>query len=152
MIAKPPKPFLLSLTLYSLLVLQVVFLLGLVVLLFKYQQLDDLYHSYHTNDLVNPFGWFLYVIIFILLAKLYAIVQMLRQKICGAYIFHFFSLILLVYLFIASPIEWVNVVLVVLLNVIMIIYYPWFKDKAISQPEEDQSPIVVADKDQVLES
>lgn len=125
----PKKPLLLSVVLYSLLVLQVILFLGIVILFFSLDNLDDIYSSFHLGERFNPYGSFLYLLVFIILIILFSIIQMLRQKIYAVHLFQFLSVILLVSLLFTQPIEWLNILLIVFVNIVIVINYSWFKDK-----------------------
>lgn len=125
----PKKPLLLSVVLYSLLVLQVILFLGIVILFFSLDNLDDIYSSFHLGERFNPYGSFLYLLVFIILIILFSIIQMLRQKVYAVHLFQFLSVILLVSLLFTQPIEWLNILLIVFVNIVIVINYSWFKDK-----------------------
>ncbi len=125
----PKKPLLLSVVLYSLLVLQVVLFLGIISLFFSLDNLDEIYQSFHLGEGFNPYGSFLYFLVFIILIIMFSIIQMLRQKVYAVHLFQFLSLILIISLLFMQTIEWLNILLIVFLNVVIQMNYSWFKDK-----------------------
>ncbi|OYT16066.1 MAG: hypothetical protein B7C24_09735 [Bacteroidetes bacterium 4572_77] len=133
------KPLFLSVTLYSLFLLQILYLVVVLLLNFKFDFLEEKYANYHSNPLVNPYGWLLYALIVLVLSKLFSIISMMRRRIFGAYLYHFLSLILIVFLLLPTQKEWANISLIIMLNFIIRMYYPWFKYKplAVKKMAED---------------
>lgn len=141
---RKPKPLLLNISLYSLLVLHIVLLLALVLVMFKFNELDELYSFFHMNAQQIPISWFIYFPLLLITATLYSIIQMLRRKLHAVYLFYILSFIVFVLLIISSPTEWVNILMLVIVNYVISMYYSWFKksnDIILENLEQDESLI-----------
>ncbi len=133
---KTPKPFLLSITLYSLLVAQIFALAGWFGVALRMNDFKQLYLNFSldpsTGDLVSTLY---YPVIFIIFLS-YATIQMLRRKTHAFFLFLGLSALLIGALAFQSPPDMVNIFLTVGVNVILALHYTWFFKK--TAPEEEK--------------
>lgn len=122
-----PKPLLLSISLYSMLVVQMILLSGLIYALLNFQHLDNLYSIYHIDSQKLPLAWQLYLPLLMLITFIYAVIQMLRRKKHAVFIFYILSGILFLLLIISQPIEWINIFILIFMNYMIFMNYSWFK-------------------------
>jgi hypothetical protein len=120
------KPFLLSITLYSLMVAQVFALVGWFGVALRMTDFKQLYLNFSldpsTGDL---FSTLYYPVIFILFLS-YSTIQMLRRKTHAFYMFLVLSLILVIALASQSPPDITNIFLTAVVNAVLALHLNWF--------------------------
>lgn len=136
---KKPKPFLLSVCLYSLLVIQLLLFVFLFLVIFKFDQLAQLRDAFGSKTNIIPITWWVYIPVSISLLNGYSVIQMLRQKIHAVLIFHTLSVLLILYLVLNPPYEWANIIFVVFINYLIGMHYSWFKKETLPLEESEDS-------------
>lgn len=117
---KKKLPFLLSIILYSLLVLSTLFFIVFISLALHQDQfklLLDIYssRSLELSLLSQLYSPFLFIVVYII-----SIVMMILAKKQAYYLFYILNLFLLLVLLINPPIHFLNIGLIVLINLIII--------------------------------
>ena len=120
------KPFLLGITLYSVLILQMVLLSAITVLVFLKSEMEELQSFIHTDISNMQSHSFLYFITFLLIVSIYSVIQMLRRKKHGIYVFSIFSVIISIIILLGKPIEFLNIFMLGIMNYIFYMYHSWF--------------------------
>jgi len=121
------KPYLLNISIWGTLIIQFLMIIAILLLLFNlgsYNELQSFFGTDHSFVLSNNF---LHLSIVFLLIYAYSSIQILRRKIHGAYLFLVLSLIFILLLLYNSPIEWVNILMLMLINYIVLINKSWLK-------------------------
>ncbi len=122
-----PKPYLLNITLYSLLVVFLIMLVVNTYFISNKSEMDSLYSFFYFDNYKIFAKGAIYISFFLLLLSIYSIIQMHRRKIHGVYIFFLSSLIVIIYLIFSEPIEFVNIFMLITINYILFMHRSWFK-------------------------
>ncbi len=131
------KPYLLNITLYSLLVVLSLLLIANSYLVYNIDKIETLYAFFHIDSYQIRSTGAVYISLSLILIAIYSVIQMLRRKIHGIYLFFFISLIVTVYLIQNEPFELVNIFILIIINYVLFMYRSWFK--YIKNPETHTS-------------
>lgn len=133
-------PFLLGVTLYGLMVLLVLMLLGLVLVLINVNQFSFLHENYSLQSSNYGSITLVYLPLLFIVISIYTVIQLLRKRNHARYIFIFLSAILIGFLIWQKPIDTLNILFIILINVIILMHPSWFKIKP-SELDENRSEI-----------
>ena len=131
-----PIPFFLNITLYSLMVIQIIFLFVYVLVVSRLDEMLQLQSYFQGEKSGLIWGPGIYVSIIYILGTIFSLIQMLRQKLYAAYIFHALSLFLMSFFVFNSPIEWLSIATIIVVNMVISLHYSWFKAKTVIQEDE----------------
>jgi uncharacterized membrane protein YhaH (DUF805 family) len=121
------KPYLLNISIWGTLIIQFLMIIAILLLLFNLGSYNELQSFFVTDHSFVSSNNFLHLSIVFLLIYAYSSIQILRRKIHGAYLFFVLSLIFILLLLYNSPIEWVNILMLMLINYIVLINKSWLK-------------------------
>jgi len=140
------KSILFTTVIYSVLAVLLILLTVVVFVLSSLGTMTDL-HNFFLGSIKDVYSeTTLYFIIGMLIVAIYAIVQMLRRKIHGMYLFFFLSAIVIIFILQFQSIDLVNVINVLVINYIFFINRKWFiLIDAIQEIDED---LALADDEQ----
>jgi len=144
---KKKIPFLLGVTLYGLLVLLVVLLLGIIMVLLNVQQFNFLNESYSLQSSEYGSITLVYLPLLFILLSIYSVIQILRRKHHALYIFMVLSILLLVLLLFQNPIDGLNIIFILLVNFILLLYGSWFKQKDLSEDPKNLNIVSKTEED-----
>lgn len=117
---KTKLPFLLSIILYSLLVLSTLIFIVFISLALHQDQFKFLLEAYSTRNFELSLLSQLYTPFIFIVFYMISIVMMILAKNYAYYIFYILNLFLLLVLLINPPIHFLNISLIVLINLIII--------------------------------
>jgi len=131
-------PYLLSICIWGVFIIQLIIIAGAFLLMFNLSSFNELQSFFATDDSFIVTNGFLNLVIIFFLIFIYSSIQILRRKIHAVYIFHLLSFFLIAFLIYNSPTEWVNVLMIILVNYFIFINLSWFKEQDNhTNPDED---------------
>jgi len=131
------RPFLLSITLYSVLVLQFVLFVATTALVLFKSEMEELQLFVYSDISQMQSHWVIYFALILILFSIFSIIQMLRQKKYGVYLFSIFSIIIIVIILMGRPIEFLNIFMLLMVNYVFYMYHSWFSLHAKMHDEEN---------------
>lgn len=120
-------PFLLGVTLYGLLLLLVLMFLGIILVLMNVNQFSFLHENYSQQSAVYGSFTLVYLPFLFIIISIYTVLQLLRRKKHARVLFILLSLFLLAFLLWQNPIDGLNILFLILINIIILIHPSWFK-------------------------
>ena len=144
---KTKTPFLLGVTLYGLLILLVVLLLGIIMVLLNVQQFNFLNENYSLHSSEYGSITLVYLPLLFILLSIYSVIQILRRKHHALYVFMVLSILLLVLLLFQNPIDGLNIIFILLVNFILLLYGSWFKQKDLSEDPKNLNIVSKTEED-----
>jgi len=119
-------PFLLNITLYSLLVFLTILFTANIFFISDFIELDTLYAFFYHDLAQFPFKSLVYFSLLTIIIAIYSVIQILRKKKHGLYLFYFASIIVLLYLLLSKPIDKLNIFIIIALDYILFMFRSWF--------------------------
>ena len=120
-------PFLLGVTLYGLLILLIIMLLGLILVLVNLNQFNFLNENYSLQSSEYASLTLVYLPFLFILLSIYSVIQMIRRKWHARYLFIFLSILLMTFLLWQNSLDGLNLLFVLLINIILLIHPSWFR-------------------------
>ncbi|MCK5774779.1 MAG: hypothetical protein KAH25_01310 [Bacteroidales bacterium] len=133
------KSVLFSTVIYSVLLVVVMLLAVVIFVISSLNIMTDLHNFFFGNIIDAYTESALYFIMLILLMTIYAIVQIIRHKIHGLYLFFFLSAMVVIFIIQFQPIDLVNIFIVFVVNYVFFINRKWFKAIEASQDDDSQT-------------
>lgn len=129
-------PFLLSVVLWAILITEILLLAGLLIVASNSEQLLFLQTSFGlTHPNFPVFSMILMPIILVILG-VFSSIMMIRRKIFAYYLFVILSVLVSVILLMQADIDFFNLLVLFVLNVLISIHFRWFKTKSALKKEE----------------
>lgn len=121
------RPYLLSITIYSVLVLQFILLIATVLIFLWEKNMESVQAFIYSKEIIGGLKWGLVFGLCFSVIFIYSNIQMLRRKVHGMYLAFSFSLLLVLFLLFSNPIDFFNIFIILLINYIYYMYRSWFR-------------------------
>lgn len=121
------RPYLLGITIYSVLVLQFILLMATVLIFLWEKNMESVQAFIYSSEIIGGVKWHLIFGLFFNIIFIYSNIQMLRRKVHGMYLAFSFSLLLILFLLLSNPIDFFNIFIILLINYIYYMYRSWFQ-------------------------
>jgi len=139
---KKPRPFLLSILLYSLLTVLLIILVVNLFFVFNMGAMDDLYTFFYTSSYGLPIKNRVFASSLIIILAIFSVVFMLKRKLYGLYIFAIVSVLVIVYLLLIDPIDQLNITVLIALNTFLFLFKSSIKLNVFETAEEQNDTSV----------
>ena len=133
---KKPRPFLLSILLYSLLTVLLIILAVNLFFMFNLGEMDDLYTFFYTSSYGLPMKNRVFASSFIIILAIFSVVFMLKRKLYGLYVFAIISVLVIVYLLLNDPVDLLNIMVLIMMNLFLFILKSSFRPYIVESTEE----------------
>lgn len=143
-------PFLLGVSLYGLLVLLILMIIGLILVLVNVNQFTFLNENFSVQNSEYGSLTLIYLPFLFILCSIYSVLQMIRRKRHAHYLFILLSVILIGVLFWQKPIDILNILFVFLINVIVFIHPSWFQQSTL-ETNSKVSPEIAKNESKIEE-
>jgi len=125
---KYSRSVLFSSVIYSVLVVLILLLFALGFIFFSIDAMKEL-HAFFFGVSAKAFeGTALYLALALILIAIYALIQMLRRKRHGLYLFFVLSVLVVFFILQTQPVDLINIIMISVVNFVFYINRGWFKE------------------------
>ena len=134
---KYSRSILFSSIIYSVLLVLILLLFALVFLFFSLDSMIEL-HTFFFGTSIEALGETgLLLSLSLILTAIYALIQILRRKIHGLYLFFALSVIIIIFILQSLPLDLISIFMISVVNFVFYINRGWFKELIDDTHQED---------------
>jgi hypothetical protein len=126
-----------SSVIYSVLAVLILLLFALGFIFFSIDAMKELYAFFFGKSAEAFDGTTLSLALVLILMAIYALIQMLRRKRHGMYLFFALSVLVVFFIFQTSPLDLINMIMIFVVNFVFYINRGWFKEPLNEPPLEE---------------